>query len=280
MVMKPDFTCLLLMLIVLIFLTHSRVGVTATASYTLIEDKLLYSLIDIERLQVTSVNTSVSRENPSYSTKAFTNSSFSKPLTFYARFCFLNRQRTNYLTPTTIFALKYSAIYDNSSFNCTLSLQLATELTFVEVCESLNGTNLTNSGMYWNQINSSLEHLLASGANESQILSLFIKTNPLSIQACINGSNHNLPLFVNSSNVSLISPDIMLLDPESTFTRVLCAISWTLIKGQEWQHSCSNDNYTNCCLLKKGKSKPVYIFSPGSNKLHHSQSYINLMTNN
>ena len=237
------------------FLTHSHVGVTATTSFTLIEDELLYSLIDIERLQVSNVNTSVLRENPSYFTTTFANSSSLKPLTFYARFCFLNRQRRNYTTSLTIFALKYSAIYNDSNYNCTLSLQLATELTFVEACETGNGTNITNSGD-WSQIYSSLGNLLASGENDSQILSLFIETNPLSIQACINGFNYNLPLAIKSSNISLQSPDIMLLDPESTTTRVLCAISWTLINGQDWQHNCSNDNYTNCCLLNKGKSNP------------------------
>ena len=239
-------------MLIIIFLTHLRDGAASATSYTLSEDELLYSLIDIERLQVSSVNTSVSRENLSYFITAFTNSSFSTPLTFYARFCFLNRQRTNFNISTTIFALKYSAVNNHTSYNCTLSLQLQTEFTFIEVCENKNGTNLTNSGIHWSQIHSSLEQLLASGAGESQILSLFIKTNPFSIQACINGFNYNLPLVGNSSNVSLASPDIVLLDPDST--RALCAISWTLIEGQKWQHSCSNDNYTKCCLLNKGNN--------------------------
>ena len=256
--------CSLLMLIIL-FLTYTR-DQAATIPRFLEAEELPYSLIDIERLQVDNFNTSLQLDLPTY-TSPFTNSSFSKQLTFYARFCFLNRQRHDPESIVTVFALKYSALYNGSNYNCSLYLQFGTNLTFVEECRNRNGSNLTNDQTSWSELHQDLVQLFLAETGDSQVFSLFIKTNPVSIEACVRGIKHILPLLgydnnnnnnnnnnnSNSSNISLQSPDIILLDPESTSPPFLCAISWTLIDGGDWQHSCLNDNYTNCCLIQQGK---------------------------
>ena len=256
MKMHYNSPCSLLMLIIL-FLTHTCDQAATTAQF-LEAEELSYSLIDIEHLQVDNFNASLYWDSPTY-TALFTNSSFSKQLTFYVRFCFLNRQRHDLDSLVTIFALKYSASYSGSNYNCSLSLQFGTNLTFVEQCQNRNGSHLTNAQTGWSEIHQDLIQLLSTEIGESNVFSLFIKTNPVSIEACVRGIKHILPLLgyhhnnSNSSKISLQSPDIVLLDPESTSPPFLCAISWTLFNGSDWQHSCLNDNYTNCCLIQQGK---------------------------
>ena len=251
----------------ILFLTHTRDQAAATARL-LEAEELSYSLIDIEQLEVDNFNTSLYWDTPTY-TAPFTNSSFSKQLTFYVRFCFLNRHRHDLDSVVTIFALKYSTLYNGSNYNCSLSLQFGTNLTFVEKCQNRDGSNLTNDQTGWREIHQDLMQLLSTEIGESHVFSLFIKTNPVSIEACVSGIKHILPLLgnhnsnnSNSSNISLQSPDLILLDPESTSPPFLCAISWTLFDGGDWQHSCLTDNYTNCCLIQ---SKYYYIITVNLN---------------
>ena len=112
--------CSLLMLMIL-FLTHTRDQAAATARL-LEAEELSYSLIDIEQLEVDNFNTSLYWDTPTY-TAPFTNSSFSKQLTFYVRFCFLNRHRHDLDSVVTIFALKYSTLYNGSNYNCSMSIK-------------------------------------------------------------------------------------------------------------------------------------------------------------
>ena len=231
-------TCLILALILL----FSVPGTAVTPNY-IQNEAISYSSLDIEELHVSEINTTIAHGLPKHIHPLFRNNSFSKPLTFYVRFCLRTTLDQYSEGPITIFSIKYSYLQKN----CTLSLQLGSNLNFVELCEK-------NKSSLRREFHSNLEQQSDSGRNRSKLFSIFIKTNPLSIQVCNSGANFTLPMFENGSNISLVSPEILLLDPESTTSRAICAISWVLINGQHWKHSCLKDNYTSCCLDSRGTS--------------------------